>query len=372
MVIELLNDKNFPALRRFTEQVWDRPDCEDYYRWRYTEAPGLVTVVAMEDDQCIATISAFSKPYFNGTEMLECLEPFDWHAHPSKKGSGAGLRVMKYLMRAGKPIVGFGGTPDALNVLPLLGFKQICEAAYYVLPLTTRYLLRNRKLPAQVKHLATPAMDAAASLWFRPGKPGRRSKETLLPVSGINRDLTHISGPGGFRSAPDAGFYRWLMTGFTDAGTYLPFVLAIDGEAVAWALGRLHRVEGLLHGTFIDIRLRGDDEQLALSIIGRMASAMAGFGVDQVNATSASPLLGAAFRNSGFRTGREKIPGFVWPGTHKLKTDVVALNMLHGDGAFIAMPNRSQHQRLCHSPVTRQAAFQPEAHGITGLRAAGA
>jgi len=350
MPIELLTLKNLAAFRRFSEAAWDRPKSEAYYRWRYFDAPGLITVMANQGDQCVASISAFSRTYCNGDETAECLEPFDWYCLPATRGSGVGVRLLKTLMDTGRPLLTLGGSAETLRIIPRLGWKTVGEATEFFLPLTGNYLLRNRALPDYWKRVLTPSLDLATATWFTPARPNGVRNCVVLPVSGMDHDLARIDGPAGFRSVPDPRFFEWLMKGSPATGSYLLIVLTVDGEAAAWITGRLHRSRGLLHGTVLDLRLKRNDEKLAKNAIRHMARALAGFGADEVRAVATADFYSSVYRKSGFLAAREKIPVLVWAGRHRLSTDHIYLTGT-ADGAIFPLQDSLQYRETRREPL---------------------
>src|SRR5260221_6757155 len=122
MPIEPLTRKNFPAFKQSAEEAWDRPVGDAYYQWRYFDAPDVITLVADRGGDCVASISAFSRTYKFGDDLVECLDPFDWYCLPSARGSGVGVRLVKCLMDVGKPILALGGSSDTLRIIPRLGW----------------------------------------------------------------------------------------------------------------------------------------------------------------------------------------------------------------------------------------------------------
>ncbi len=355
MPIEPLTRKYFPAFKRFAEEAWDRAVSDAYYQWRYFDAPDLITLVANHGGECVSSLSAFSRTYQFGDEPVECLDPFDWYSLPSVRGSGVGVRLIKYLMDVGKPILTLGGSADTLQIIPRLGWKTVSEATEFFLPLTSRYLLRNRRLPNHWNRAIAPPLDFATATWFMPAKPHGASNCVVLPVSGIDRNLVHIDGPAGFRSVPDPRIFDWLMKGSPVTGTYIPMALVGEQEIVAWIIGRLYRSGGLLHGMILDLRLQRQDEALAESAIKYMARALAGFGADHIRAVTTFGLFSAAYRRSGFLAGREKIPVMMWPESRKLISEQISVSGT-ADGAFWPLQEDMTQQEIHREPLHRRTA----------------
>jgi hypothetical protein len=339
MPIEHLTPARLDAMKQFSEAVWQRPTSADYYRWRYLDAPGLTTLLATDGDRCVATLSAFSRKYHTGDGIVECLEPFDWYTLPDMKGFGVGAHLMKGLMDTGKPIVSLGGSEDTLRFLPRLGFRQIAAATEFFLPLTGRYIMRSRKLPALARNVASPLLDLAASVVYTPSKPSAAYSFQTLPGTTLGDKLSQIDGPVGFRPAPDQGFLDWLEKG-SGTGKYFICTVNKDEETVAWLLCRLYRSGGLLHGAILDLRLKQADGDVAVNALRGAGRMLANCGVDDVRAFTTSPFLATAYAQAGYRAGSEKIPALLWCGKHTLDFDSIALSS-GPDEAFWPLETKS-------------------------------
>ena len=321
MLIEQLSSRNLAAFKRFSEETWDRPKGDPYFQWRYLDVPAATTLMALQEGRCAASVSVFARTYHSGDEEVECLEPFDWHSAPAVKGSGIGIRLLKSLMDIGKPMVCVGGSADTLRMVPRMGWKTIGHAKVLCLPLTSRYLLQNRRLPDPFKRVIALPLDLALSSWFKLAKANSATKWACLPVAGIDRNLAHIDGPGGFRSVPDPHFFQWLALGSPVTGTYVPLALTAHGEIVAWIIARLYRSKGLLHGTILDIRVKRQDVELAQSAVRHMVRTLEGLGADYVRTITTSDFIAVACKKSGLlATGGTEVV-MVWAGRHKLRLE---------------------------------------------------
>ncbi|MGQ0652028.1 MAG: hypothetical protein ACT4P4_07145 [Betaproteobacteria bacterium] len=311
MRFETLGEHNFDAFRRLAEHAWRRPTSPQYYRWRYFEAPALTTLLALEGEQCLATISWFERAYRSGERALSCVEPFDWYALPESRRSGAGLRLMKLVQKAGKPILGFGGSDHTRRILPNLGFRPVGEAALFVLPLTGAYVLRNAPLPRLARRVLGRAATAAVSLWFR--APAADTGFEAHRVPRIDASMAAIGGPAGFASVPDPAYYDWVEKGAAcGAGQYIPVEVLYEGRRAAWGIGRLFRHSGLLHAAIVELRLARADAALAAAAVRGMTRILARSGADNVRAWSQLPLLSEAYRRAGFRMTSARAQAMVW------------------------------------------------------------
>jgi len=315
MRFERLGQHNFEPFRVLAEHAWRRATSEAYYRWRYFEAPGLTTLLAMDGERCIGTISYFERTYRAGESTLACIEPFDWFALPEARRTAAGLRLMKQLQKLGQPILGCGGSEDTIAILPKLGFRPVGEACQFVLPLTGTYLLRNAALPKLVRRGLAGVLNTAASTWFTPAAlKGARALECSR-VPRIDPALAAMAGPAGFASIPDPAYFDWLERGAGIGGAtgrYIPVEIREGGKTAAWGIGRLYRRGGVMNGTIVELRTARDDAGLAEGAIRAITRVLARSGADNVRVWSALPLWSDAYRAAGFRTTSARAQAMVW------------------------------------------------------------
>lgn len=305
---EPLDTANFPALKALVEAAWRRPASEAYYRWRYLEAPALGTLLAMDGERCVATISWFERAYSGVT----CLEPFDWFALPETRRTAVGLRLMKHLQKSGKPILGFGGSDATQKMLPLLGFQPAGKGTLFVLPLTGAYVLRNAPLPALARRMLSPAVTAALSVRFKAPAPTRGFEARRVPR--IDESMAQIAGPAGFAARPDPAYYDWLERGASigATGKYIPMEVLREGARVAWGIGRVYRHSGLTHATLVELRLAREDASIAAGAVRGMTRILARTGADNVRVWSQLPILSDACRCAGFRRTSAQAQAMVW------------------------------------------------------------
>jgi len=358
MKIERLTGHSLEPLKHLVEEVWRRPRSEAYYRWRYGEAPGLLTLVALEGARCVSTISAFQKQYRDGDAELACLEPFDWYTLPEMRATGVGLRLMKSLMNSGPPLVGIGGSTLTRQMLPRLGFRTVAQATQFVLPLSGAYILRDRGWPALAKNAARIVLDAAAAVWFRPARRPFMARLEFTRVAQLDAELAKIDGGTGFRSVPDPAFHEWLAKGSAVArtGDYVTVAIARRGETLGWALARLYRARGLLYGVILDLRLKRQDAELGEAAVRGVSRVLAGCGADSVRAYSTCATLSAAYRAAGFRAA-EKLPAMVRSRQREVALGSVALSGV-ADFAFLTV-----HDFPAERAATAAAAPDPGLRG---------
>lgn len=308
---EPLADHNFQALQRFSEAVWSRPRTAAYYRWRYLDVPGVTMLLAMRDEECVATISAFHRKYRVGETVVEAMETCDWYTLPSERNSGIGVRLMTKMVGKGSNFA-LGGSPDTLELLPRMKFQDVARASEHFLPLSGRYVLRNKALPGFARVLAEPLLGAAATLRFKPKAPAARFRAEHIPLSRLSAEWIAVDGEDAFRSVPDLAEWHWIARcpcggEFTATGLF-------EGERLlGWTVNRLYRAGGLLRGAILEMRLASDAIAPAAALLAAAGRDLAERGADDVRGVTTSHVLREAFGAAGYREAPETVPLLVGP-----------------------------------------------------------
>ena len=346
--IELLTPETIASMCRFSEKAWDRPRTEAYYQWRYQDAPNLVTVVAQKDGECLATVSAFSRKYRLGDEVLECFEAFDWFCQPEFRAYGLGLQVMKHLMDLKRPIIVLGGSEDTRRILPGLGWQKVAEGRRYVLPLAGEFVRERlstrsafiRFAAGMAFRLLTPLRNYRRSL-------SRDSRRYPIPGRGMSPRLESLSVDSvhSIAALPNADQMRWLIQGFPGLGMYLPFGFIVNGHLAAWALGRIFLEGDRSFGSIVDIQPAQLSSKDLAWVVRTVVAALAGFGLDAVRTTATSPVVQKALVRNGFFT-REPVRAMIWPGGRTLPAGPVHLMCNVCDDAFDPLPTSDEHRLL--------------------------
>jgi hypothetical protein len=309
---EPLGAANFDAFKALIEAAWRRPVSDAYYRWRYVDVPALSTLLAMDGERCVATVSWFERTYCVGAASITCLEPFDWFALPETRRTAVGLRLMKQLQKTGKPILGFGGSDTTQKMLPKLGFQPAGKGTLFVLPLTGAYLLRNAPLPPLARRMLSPAVTAAMSMRFKAPAPARGFEARRVPR--IDESMAQITGPAEFAARPDPAYYDWLEKGAPTGATgqFIPMEVLHEGRRVAWGIGRVYRHSGLMHATLAELRLAQDAAAVADAAVRSMTRILVRTGADNVRAWVQLPILCEAYRRAGFRKTSAEAQAMIW------------------------------------------------------------
>jgi hypothetical protein len=326
------------AVKAFSEQYYGtRPRSEAFYRWRYLEFPAAGRMfLALAGEACVGTLCALPKRYRFGGESMACLEVFDWHALPHLRGSGAGLRLMRAMMKQPERILAVHGTADTLKTLTAMGWQRLTVARAFELPLTGEPLAarfeRSLGIP---RRLSARALGMAIRAWFRPRhRAGARGVEVsqVDPSDPRLADLAAASDPGVLVQVPDPGVLRWL-TSHADVGRFTSLGFHESGRLIGWALVRVWRADGAADAQIVELLAPAADAALKAWMVAEAACAAAASRPRHIAAWASDPALQEGLRANRFRERREEIPVFTWPKGLGATRAHVTLN--HSDYALL-------------------------------------
>jgi hypothetical protein len=151
-----------PAIATLLEQSGLQSNLEQqHFYWKYWQPradwPGARSFVLVDGDQPIAHAAIIPALYLFGTRREPLLHMIDWAA--SRGEIGAGVALMKYLIKNVGSLLSIGGSAETLKILPHAGFRATGHATAYVRTLFPLRLLQGaernwRLLPRVARSLA--------------------------------------------------------------------------------------------------------------------------------------------------------------------------------------------------------------------------
>jgi hypothetical protein len=295
----------------------------------------------MQGEECLAMVSAFRKTYLIGGRREPCLETCDWFCRPDVATPGLGSTVMRALTESGERIISLGGTREAQDLLPLLGWRTPVVARSYDLPLSGRLLAtvaaRRIGIPAALSRIPLAGL---VHLWFRPRPRGgmENGSVTVLPSleDGVPELYREETGYGVVQ-LPHMEFLRWMTAGYPGSGRY-SFLHFLEGERLrGWALTRLVRTRRGLEGALVDLYAPRPDPATYEWMVRSAAAALAAHRPDRVTALATCPILQLALQRNHFLE-RGSVPvRWWWPGPEQdLAPLHITLNC--GDDGIVPYP----------------------------------
>jgi hypothetical protein len=334
-----------PALRAFSERYWKRPRTDAYYEWRYlAPRPFSRMFVALRGEECVGTLFALRKTWRLRGQPVPCLEVFDWHALPECRAAGAGIRLMRAMMRQPERVLSIGGTADVYSTLPLMGWQPFGTANAFELPLSAALLAgrlqRARGVPLP---LARAAMEVLAGPMFRP-------RRRTVPVGGAvqvadapSEEIRSLyEGDTGydFVQEPDLEILRWLTASrWSGSWRYLHF--RVGGRLRGWAMTRTYLGRHGRQGSLVEVFAPRPDRALYEWMVSEVAVSLLADRPRRLLARALCPILQEALAANRFRHAGVDSPLHTWPKFGDALPARSHFTFLHSDGPIL--PYETEH-----------------------------
>ncbi len=341
--IVTLCEEHLPIVGRFSARTWKRPSDEAFLRWRYLEAPGQKTFLVLRDGECVAMLSAISRPFRVAGQSVRIWETFDWYTLPELRLSGLGIKLLRNLMKHPDPILAAGGSADTRALLPRLGWRDLAESHRWVLPLRGQHyaeVLEARvRLP---RAITTLPLDLLTRGWFRPRSRAAPPQGRVIPVASVGPEVQSLyDGETGYGTHPvaDPAQLRWMSSGYPGTGLFCALYFAIGDELRGWALVRVFNAGQQRVASLVDIFAPRPTTELYTWMVSEAAAGVSGHGAVRFGARSTCPILNAALRANRFLE-RDRSPVRYWSGSGVELSTPLHVTMNHQDEAFRPYPER--------------------------------
>ena len=135
----------------------------EHLRWKYWQAradwPGSRSFVLTDGRALLAHVAVVPGAFWCGGKRERVIHMIDWAAR--RDAAGAGVQLARHVSRMSDFVLATGGSPDTLNVLPLMGYARCGSISGYVRTLSPLGIL-SRPIPSRSK--LVPRM-ARSLLW---------------------------------------------------------------------------------------------------------------------------------------------------------------------------------------------------------------
>ncbi len=333
MLIRRARDVDSDLLQTYSRVAWDNPDSADYLNWRYRVCVVLDGVVAISGDACVASMFALRRSYQTRSGAIDCLEPLEWYAAPEFRALGAGLRVVRQLMRDGRPLISLGGTTVARELMKKLQWSQEGVAARYILPLRGRFL-RHRGHGV----MTSAAFEAAFRYYYSPSRTRHNVFTTERVESFPTEAGTLVAEQARFALAPvpEDQATSWLFSAPPLVGQYQRFLFRRNDIIAGWALTRVYRESSTRFGSILHLFLADSETQWYQEAVTQVSAALMDQSVDAITAITSCPETIVALRKARFRLD-DTLPVLVWWGDTPRHDGPVLATGIHADYSFFPL-----------------------------------
>ncbi|MCC6348179.1 MAG: hypothetical protein IT347_01135 [Candidatus Eisenbacteria bacterium] len=305
------------AVRAFSEQYWSRPSGDDYYVWRYLAPVGISRMfLALRGEECVGTLFALRKTWRLRGARVPCLEVFDWHALAEVRGAGAGIRLMRAMMRSPERIFSIGGTADVHSTLPLMRWTPLSTALAFELPLSASLLgdrlHRSRGVPrAAARALFVPLVGPM----FAPRPIAPPGRGEVVESDSLPPEVASLyEGDTGYDlvQQPDPEVLGWL-TASRWSGRWRFLRFHLDGRLRGWAMTRLYAGKTGLQGSLVEVFAPRPEAGLYAWMVAEACRLLAAARPSRILARATCPVLRAALARNRFRRSGVDAPVYSWP-----------------------------------------------------------
>ena len=315
---------------------WSRAFIDEYFDWQFLQQKEVETVLALDDDRCVAMIHSSVRPYAVDGVPTRVRETDFWISEPEYRPF-ASFRVLQTLMARPEPICAVTVNDYVTSIFHRLKWQQLPEIHQMVLPVRASILVKaaaNRML----KSVGELPRLAALPFRFtvRPPKriPAPSSSAAVREILNAD-DIPDIVPPADgycITQLTNPSDFDWYAAAPKPFGDFVWLEFSIGGKPVAYTISRIYP-EGPCFGSKIfHVQSAVKDPAIYGWILSETSAHLAKRGSDWIDARFSCPLLVDALRRIGFMTGRTDI-AFWWPGKEKMPEGQYLISVLYrGEG----------------------------------------
>jgi hypothetical protein len=329
----------YETLLMFWDRRWESEFQQQFLAWRYASRSDGETLVAMSGSKCIGLIDTFIRPYRIGGQQVLVREPCDWYCLPGNRG--VGMRLMKFLIAQGEPLLGVGLPKAAVAIAPRLNWSHLLDVHDFILPVTARRvagaILRKAKLGdgSVSKYLPRGIYLRPNSTWTK-HREKEGEVEDLAPEDWPEGEWPGAGDGSAYAVAPilTTSYVRWLASGPSSLGKVFCLAFRIKGALVGLTICRIEaskvgRKARLIHLQSFELNV----ERLRWMIAENVRRAIQ-LDAESVHCRSSCPTTKAALASLRFRlTGNEAV--MVGFNHLPIPTGPVNVTYVRGDDAMI-------------------------------------
>ena len=329
----------YDTLLTFWGQRWDDRFQQDFLAWRYGRRTDGETLVAMSGSQCIGLIDTFVRPYRIGREEVLVREPCDWFCLPGNRG--VGMRLMKFLIAQGEPLLGVGLPEGAIAIAPRMGWTHLQDTHDFILPITVRRvagaILRKARLGdgSIARHVPRGIRLRPNSAWTGHGEADGEV-EDLLPENWPDEGWPSRDGGDAYAIAPilTKSYLRWLASGPAELGEVFCLAFKVRGAVVGLTTCRVEASKVGRKARLIHLQSSEVNVKTLRWMIAETVHRAIQLGAESVHCRSSCPTTNAALASLRFFPAANEavMVGF---NDRSIPSGPVNVTFLRGDDAMI-------------------------------------
>ncbi len=273
--------------------------------WKYFDGPNgpsedsVCSLVARSSGRIVGHVGMCPRQLIvsgDGATPISTMHAFDWWCSPAYPGLGAFL--MRKTFATSTTQFAVGGTAEAQAVFPSLGFEQKAKVAIFRKLLAPFHLTRSssqgliRKWKGAAKYMA--------SAW-RARRPSVPRAVELRPVSTFTEEIDCIGRQSSLRIVmcqPDHLLLNYLLR-YPHSG-YSCWTIHTSQRIIGLAVLKITPHGRIRFGKIVDCWLDTEDPSCWHAAVVALIDRLRALSADDVKCYAATPILHAAFLQSGF------------------------------------------------------------------------
>lgn len=332
-IVELTKD-NLPAFKAFAMEAWKRP-CDDHFlNWRYFDCPSQVTLIALDENRCVASLSAFEREYQIFGKRTDCLVSHDWYVLPGERGI-LGVSLFQKLKNAKKPLITTDLTSEAAKILNKLGSGEYAHGEVYLLD----YTQASEKVKFNKYGILLISLYRAMADVLKRGPKSKQGK--IVFGSSGSAWLDRVYGQRSkydIHAVPREDFLAWLNRGPSRMGWFIPLYFEFRDGSLGWCLVRIYSNQGVTELKFLEIYGPEAGSAQYGYMIEETISMFKGVGLGRVWAACMCEDVAMALSACGFEK-KKQWPLHLW-SAESVQSGNGGINIgwMFSDSAFLPLP----------------------------------
>ena len=297
-----------PLLLPFLERDWSKQYSDEVLDWRFLKQHRAETMLALNDDRCVAMINSWIRPYAIGGERIDARETDLWISAPEYRPL-ASLRVLQALMEKPEPISCITNMDYINSILERMSWRQLPDVSHMVLPVRAGAFVKTLATRMQKDVAQLPGVvNAPFRLKIR-GPKEQSAPASVTEISEITRaeDVPTIMPPdGAYASASLATRhdFEWYASAPKEFGEFVWLLFKVDGEPIALSISRIYEDGSFIGSKILQVQASTNDPAMYAWIFGQTSVELAGRGAHWIDARFSCPKMVEALQKVGFMKGQ--------------------------------------------------------------------
>ena len=297
-----------PLLLPFLEREWSKQYSEEVLNWRFLKQPRAETILALNDDQCVAMINSWIRPYAIGGAQTDVRETDLWISAPEYRPF-ASLRVLQALMEKPQPISCITNMEYINNILERLSWRRLPDVSHMVLPVRAGAFAKT--LATHMRRDMAPlpgVVKAPFRLKIRSPKaqPAPAGVTEILEITRAE-DTPAIMPPDGVYASASLATRRdfeWYAQAPKEFGEFVWLLFKVDGEPIALSISRIYEDGSFIGSKILQVQASTDGPDVYAWVFGETSVELADRGAHWIDARFSCPKMVEALRKIGFMRGQ--------------------------------------------------------------------